>query len=559
MIARRETPGARRSPRFVQAGHTPCLAVLLGAALILTLGATPASAQTNEEFVDRAVYSLYASGVFRARNGDWAGALFDFERAYRVRPSSAELLVRYAEALWRTGRRVEATKYAERALSQDSTTADAWLILADAAIERSDAAAAEECLERRIAYKPDDIESRLRLGFLREGLGDFEGVVAAFRGYPSRRPGAAAAQFHLGVAYSRLGRREEARQAFRAALRENPSYVDAAQNVAVLSEELGDDSAAIAAWGRVVQLDPGREEALRRRIALLLQAERYEEAGVDLKALLRFAADKDGALRRILAQIAVRTGDLAVAARTMLDLADLRGSETGYLEVAVMAAQARTETDVLTRALERAWEIGLRPEVGRLLLTAYLSARDDTGAVRLLERLHAIRPDDTAVLWTLGLLHHRRGRTDDAERTMLAIVERDPQHAEAHNFVGYSWADRGVRLDEARDLVLRALELEPSNPEYIDSLGWVWFRMGRFEEAARQLERAVELSDDEPVILDHLGDAYRALGRDAEALEAYRGAEATGRHPDPEALRGKIRVLENPPAAHARESLPLAP
>lgn len=530
MTRRRGFPGA-------------ALSTLVVSLTVAFLAAPSALAEPNDAYVERAVYSLYTAGVFKARHGDWAGALVDFERAYRVRPVSPEILSRYAEALWKNGRRLEAVKFAERAVTEDSAAADAWLVMAEGALFRNDARAADHYLARRVQYKPDDLESRLKLGFLRENLGDAEGVVEAFRGYPSRRPGSAAAQFHLGVAYNRLGRIAEARQAFRGALRENPGYLDAAQNVAILSEELGEDSEAIAAWNVVLELDAGREEALRRRVMLLLQSERYAEAGEDVQRLLRMTPDRDGALRRLLAQISVRTGELAVAARAMLDLAELRGSETGYLEVAMVAAQARTETNVLTRALERAWELGLRPEVGRLLLSAYLSTRDDTNAVGILERLRAVRPADTNLPWTMAVILHRMGRVEEAERSMEAVLEREPGNHGALNFLGYSWTDRGVHLEKARDYILRALEADPSNPEYIDSLGWVWFRLGRYEEAVTQLEKAAELSPDEPVILEHLGDAYLAAGRRDEALRAFREALEVGRPADPEKLLEKIHLL----------------
>ncbi len=533
----RASPGA--------AGFPGRLLLVLLVAVLAPVFSLPASAQANQDYLDRAIYNLYATGTIRARFGDWAGALQDFERAYRLKPLSPELLTRYGESLWRNGRLTEAMKYAERAVMEDSSTADAWLILSEAALSRNDLAAADRYLSRRVDLKPDDLESRLKLGFLREGVGNAEGVVDAFRGYPARRPGSAAAQFHLGVAYSRLDRKAEARQAFRSALRENPGYVDAAQNVAVLSEELGEDSEAIAAWGRVLEIDATREEALRRRIMLLMQAERFPEASADLQKLLRLNPDKDGALRRLLAQIAVRTGELGVAARAMLGLADLRGNETGYLEVAIVAAQARTETDVLTRALERAWSLGLRPEVGRLLLAAYLSMGDDTGAASVLHRLHAAHPGDTTLLWSLGLIQHRLGNAVAAESAMLEVIERDPRNAGALNFVGYSWVDRNVELERAGEFIRRALDVEPENAEYIDSLGWLWFRLGRYNEAIAELEKARTLAPDEPVIGEHLGDVYSAVGRLEEALEAYRDAAAAGSHPQPLQLQEKIRSLEN--------------
>jgi tetratricopeptide (TPR) repeat protein len=91
---------------------------------------------------------------------------------------------------------------------------------------------------------------------------------------------------------------------------------------------------------------------------------------------------------------------------------------------------------------------------------------------------------------------------------LTRALELDPQHADAMNYLGYLDADAGVNLDEARALIERAVELDPTNGAYIDSLGWVYYKLGQVDEAIEYLERAAQLLDTDPVIFDHLGDAY---------------------------------------------------
>src|SRR5690606_3703990 len=100
-------------------------------------------------------------------------------------------------------------------------------------------------------------------------------------------------------------------------------------------------------------------------------------------------------------------------------------------------------------------------------------------------------------------------RWQDAERHLRAILEIDPNDHNALNFLGYLWADKDVNLDEARVLVERALELDPENPYYLDSLGWVYYRQGDGEKAVEYIRRAlVNMTTDDAVLRDHLGDAY---------------------------------------------------
>ena len=85
------------------------------------------------------------------------------------------------------------------------------------------------------------------------------------------------------------------------------------------------------------------------------------------------------------------------------------------------------------------------------------------------------------------------------------------------NYLGYSWVDMNMNLDEALDMIRKAVDLRPSDGYIVDSLGWAYYRLGRFDEAVRELERAVSLKPDDPVLNDHLGDAYWRAGRKLEA------------------------------------------
>lgn len=121
------------------------------------------------------------------------------------------------------------------------------------------------------------------------------------------------------------------------------------------------------------------------------------------------------------------------------------------------------------------------------------------------------------LLFSRAVAHERAGRWEKAEADLAAALKFQPDDASVLNYLGYSWIDRGERLDEAKAMVKRAVELRPRDGYIVDSLGWAHYKLGEYQEAVAALERAVELRPMDATINDHLGDAYWKVGRKAEA------------------------------------------
>lgn len=127
-----------------------------------------------------------------------------------------------------------------------------------------------------------------------------------------------------------------------------------------------------------------------------------------------------------------------------------------------------------------------------------------------------------------GATAEQAGLYEKAADLMRKSIVLDPANAaEAYNFIGYMWADHNLHLDDAEDMVGRALQLDPNNGAYLDSLGWVYYRKGKYEDALRELLRAVEnLKRDDPVVMEHIGDTYSKLNRIPQALDFWQRAMA---------------------------------
>lgn len=143
-------------------------------------------------------------------------------------------------------------------------------------------------------------------------------------------------------------------------------------------------------------------------------------------------------------------------------------------------------------------------------------------------------------------LHYSRGASleqagfwAEAEKDLLAALEKAPDQPIILNHLGYSWVDRGLRLQEGLELVRTAVDLSPGNGFIVDSLGWAHFRLGDYETAIRYLERALELEPEDPTLQEHLGDAYWMMGREREAK--FQWQHALDRNPA-EDIAEKVRT-----------------
>lgn len=301
------------------------------------------------------------------------------------------------------------------------------------------------------------------------------------------------------------------------------------QKLAACYAELGKPDDAIRILEEIVKLNPLDIEAYDQLARLHLQAGRLSQAaGYARQALLIEPRVLERHLQ--VADLEFRLQDFRAAANT---LAEARRTFPSVARLAYFHALALGQLEQRAQALE-----AFR-QAERLAMAA------DPGLL------------DANFYFDYGAAAERAGQYGLAAQMLQRSIRMDPDNAaRARNYLGYMWADRNENLDEAETLIRQALEAEPDNGAYIDSLGWVLYRKGQFEEALDLLLRAAEkIEQPDPVIYDHIGDAYLALGKKTEAVLYWRkalaldsGNEQILRKLD-EATAGEVVSKPSPPAA----------
>ncbi|HWX14497.1 MAG TPA: tetratricopeptide repeat protein [Methylocella sp.] len=142
-----------------------------------------------------------------------------------------------------------------------------------------------------------------------------------------------------------------------------------------------------------------------------------------------------------------------------------------------------------------------------------------------------------------GISYEREKKWPQAQADLMQALALFPDQPLVLNYLGYSWVDQGMNLDEAFTMLQRAVELRPTDGYIVDSLGWANYRLGRIDESVKQLERAIDLKPSDPVINDHLGDAYWRAGRQLEAHFQWNHARDLG--PEPEDKDKILRKIEH--------------
>jgi tetratricopeptide (TPR) repeat protein len=153
--------------------------------------------------------------------------------------------------------------------------------------------------------------------------------------------------------------------------------------------------------------------------------------------------------------------------------------------------------------------------------------------------------NDEEIHFQIGALYDKMGDFDKMVGEMKEVLRLNPKHADALNYLGYSYSERSIHLEEALRLIQKAMELKPNMGYITDSLGWVYYKLGDYEKAVTELEKANLLTPDDSTITEHLAEGYLKLSRIEKAVEFYERALKLDPKPDQkERLKNKIKELK---------------
>lgn len=456
---------------------------------------------------------------------------------YEAEPTSSQALQALATLLIGAKRQQEALPYLQKFLAADASGAG-FLQLSRLLANNQDKALTLELVQQLARPYPESAQAHFAVAQAALGAGQSELALAEVRAAAKLQPdwelpvlleaqllqrgSNALALRRLAAFLERHPKSRDVRMSYARVLVAEHKYDEARVEFQTLSRDFPDNAEVVFAVG-----------------VLSLQLKDYALAEANFKRLLSLPYRDKDTVRMYLGQIAEERENYPEALRWYEEVA---GGEM-YLRAQIRYALVLNKQGKLDAARAYLRQVDADSEAARvqLLLTEAQMLRD---AKRPREAFDLIgdalqgMPDQPELLYDYAMLAEKLELVDLVETSLRKLISLKPDHAHAYNALGYSFADRNIRLPEAQALIEKGLQLSPEDPFIIDSMGWVLYRMGRSKQALEYLRKAYSLRPD-PEIAAHLGEVLWVAGERSEAEKIW--LEATKKTPDNEALNSTIQ------------------
>ncbi len=567
-----------RMPRFLTIWLLCVLAALAASGPAWSQG--PAEPSTEAEPHAQA---LFVRALTEAYLGDHERAVLLLNNVLSTLPNEPSVFAALAESYSALGQQAEALYFAAQAVEYGRDEPSYFAALAELQEEANQPEAAMATYAALLALRPQDADALASLGRLQERSGQLEEALISYQRLIDAAGEAAALRLRMEALHTRLGHSDEALRMLELAaglhwnepmiqFRLGLAYRDAARTddaiavferylalerenvegtliLAELYETRGDFDRAAALHSGLT--NGSSSEELLRRAALLYERSKNEEASAaEARQILEGLADDEDAsvdVLLMLGDLAFRAEDYGIAADVLGRAIEVDPRKQGAWE---QAAAARLYAGNAEGAVELAEEglILFPGSVGLFRTAAFSYAHLDRPrkgiamVVEALEILEAEEPEAlsarTRLLSLKGLLHDKLGERRLAFEAFEDGLSLEPESPLILNNYAYILSERDERLADALSMATRANELAENNPYFLDTLGWVYYKLGRLGEAAQSIERAIAADDNFALLYDHLGDVYNAQRRSVDARAAWN--RALELDPENETIRTKL-------------------
>ena len=454
------------------------------------------------------VEALILSGRIHQGMKQIEPAMANYEKALLLDPSNENLYLQLGRMHIEQQQWDKAQNVYEKLIDHFPGSYAGYFFLGRISMVNGNHQTAKSYFEKTLVLEPDLVESRFELGLLYEAEGNYKKAATAYKEILKRNPSNVQARMALGLNYYSQGKTKTSNQVF---------------------QELG-------------RMSVSDTMIVRTLVKEYIDVRNFEDADIIVTGMLAGAPDSSDLLyiSGITSDGLGKKSDAIMRLKMVQPQSRFFENATIHTALLYQEMERRREAvDFLLTAIEKAPE---NAEFRYYLGSLYEQMKEYENAEKELKTGIRLDPDHSRLHFRLGVLYDKQGNKEESIAEMKTVLELDPENANALNYLGYTYADMGVHLDEAEQLIRKAMILRPDDGYITDSLAWVYYKREQYEKALPLLELAVSLEPDDPVIEEHLGDVYRKLGMKKRAIQSYRKAIEKG-HEDKASLLFKIQSL----------------
>lgn len=512
------------------------------------------------------------------RKGDIDKAMIYLKKANEADPSSLFLKKELARLHVHKNEIPEAMVIIDAGLKESPDSIEFLGVLAQIKLIQNKDSEVPAIFEKILAINPEDQAVYFLLGGLYSKMNNTAKAIETFTRLTDKFPDSFSGHYYLGRLYTMEEKYDQAETEFMDAYRLNSDLVEALYGLVQIYETQNAQEKLKDIFETILDRDP---EDIRSCLALALM---YHKAGSNSKALTMLERlgkreeDTQEILKTVVKHYIKKTQyhDALFLLKGMLSKAPVKGDYHYFMGVCY--DEIKDNHNAMIQFEQVPKESTFYEKSVLIRAFHHMDRSEPQKAIAILEKAHAVIPGNTEIIlylgsfyeetdlfqkavdmYILGLsidkestkLYFRLGVAYDKKGDRLACIKEmknviriDPEDANALNYLGYTYADLGMNLEEAEELIMRALKLKPDDGYITDSLGWVYYKKGDYEKALITLEKAVTLIPDDPILLEHLGDAFIKTQNSEKALEYYKRSLKLKKK-DTKGLEIKIEGLTN--------------
>jgi len=419
-----------------------------------------------------------------------------------------------------------------KGILQRAPTPRLWELLGDAYNQGHDLPNAEQAYRKASEAQPDDINHHKELAQTLLAEEKFPEALEQFQRLSQMDADDPDNYLRLAEIYRQLKQLDKAEQNVLLAKQRAPNSLEVTYYQASIYEDEGrlDDSIrvlsdAVTAVKTESEFTPSR----RRTLAILYQqlgqlyreTSNYAAAVNTFEEMLRLGAEEDRRARVMIIETYREARDISKALDAAHKAADAYPKDRSILIAQALLFGENAQADQAVSQLRALLDGSAADfEIQLDIAQVYEESKRWTDAEQAIHAAEKIQPDSSGKQMTgflMGAIFERQKKYDQAEEEFRKVLNANPRNTSTLNYYGYMLADRGIRLEEAIDLIKRALADDPNNAAYQDSLGWAYFKQDKLDDAEAMLRKAITREGHDPTILSHLGDVYAKMGKDSLA------------------------------------------